>query len=404
MTENYDVIIIGSGIIGNSTAAHLASENLKVAVINSTSLGMPASVAAAGLYQLQLGELENSAVKDFCCKSFEYFQTFYETIRTSTDLSNIDLGFNQCGSLYLIFSNTEIAQKENELKELKAITSNVLFLNKQEIFKYEPGITKETLGAYHYPDEGFINNPKFLKAISAYCLERKITFLNTEVTNIKIENNNVERIELANGENIKAKKYVLCNGVWANNVLKKLFNTNENIINGIKGQMLQVLLPEEASLKKVIFCHDGYIVPRPATNKFEKQSLLVGGTYEEVNIEENNDVFKNTVSGIYKLTALLQRLLPGYKDYPIINFWSGIRPQAKDNLPILGGMEEIQNIYFALGHYRNGILMGPLTGKILKDMILGNTLEYNINPFKINRLLKTSNSPSKSNGRVVVKY
>ena len=77
MNQNYDVIIIGGGIIGNCTAAHLANENLKVAVVNSTNLGMPASVAAAGLLTpFQFNELGNPLLKDFCVKSFEYFKQF----------------------------------------------------------------------------------------------------------------------------------------------------------------------------------------------------------------------------------------------------------------------------------------------------------------------------------------
>lgn len=388
MAQNYDVIIIGGGIIGNSISAHLANENLKIAVVSTNTLGTPASIAAAGLLTpFQLNEYENPLLKNFCLKSFEYFLSFYELIKSET---NTNLGFNKSGSLYVIFSNLEIAQKESELKEVKNI-ARVSFLNKIEIPKYEPQVTKDTLGAYHYADEGFINNPKFLKAISNYCVERKVSYINYEVTEINIKNDHIESIHLSNGETISAKKYVLSNGTWANKFLRKLFNIDENLIKGIKGEMLQVEAIQELSLlQKILFCKEGYILPRPATNQFEKPSILVGSTSTEVNVEDEKDVFQNTTSGISSLLNLLQKLLPAYKNSQILNTWSGIRPQTKDKLPILGGLEEIENLYLALGHYRNGILMGPLTGKITKDLILGNESEYNIDSFKAERFFKTS--------------
>lgn len=393
MAQNYDVVIIGGGIVGSSIAACLASENLKIAVINSNNLGMPASLAAAGmLTPFQITELGNPLLKDFCFKSFEYFSTFYETINSNT---KIDLGFNQPGSLYLIFSVLETSQKEAELKELKKFDSKISFLNKQEVPKLEPLLTKEILGAYHYPSEGYINSPKFLKAISLYCMERKISFLNSEVKEINFVKDKIANLILSTSEIVLAKKYVLCNGAWSNKFLKNILNTNEDIIKAVKGEILQVGVPNELPIQKIILCKEGYILPRPKTNELEHSTLLIGSTYEEVNMEE--DIFQNTVSSISFLTNLLQKLLPNCKNYPILNMWSGLRPQTKDKLPVLGKVPEVENLYCALGHYRNGILMGPLTGKILKDLILENTSECNIEPFKIERLLK--NLSSEKHGR-----
>lgn len=388
MSENYDVAIIGGGIIGTSIAAHLAHENekLNIAVINSPTLGTPASVAAAGLLTpYQLNELENPLIKDFCFKSFEYFPEFLKLILQT---NNLDLGYKQSGSLYLIFSNYEIAKKENEIKDFKNTFGKIPYLNKQEVAKIEPNVTKDILGAYHYPNESFINNIKFLKAIIQYCQERKVRFINSNVIEIKTAKSKIENILLSDNQTISAKKYVLCNGAWANTFIKKLLKTNETIIKTIKGEILQVGGIDELPLQKIIFCQEGYILPRPGTNKFEKPSVLIGSTSCEVSIDEGENIFKPTVSGISFLINLFQKLFPTSKDLSVLNLWAGLRPQTKDSLPIIGQMDQLENLYLALGHYRNGILMGPYTGKILKDLILENTPKYNINPFKIERFLK----------------
>ncbi len=390
--QSYDVIIIGGGIIGNCIAAHLANENLKILVINSTKLGNPASVAAAGLITpFQIHELVNTQLKELCLKSFEYFFNFHETLISKSNIPGLDLGLRQSGSLYTIFSNSEIAQKENEIKEFKSTGGKVSFLNKMELQKLEPSITKDLMGGDHYSDEAYINNPKFLKAILSYCQQQQIEYLDSEVSEIVLNKSSIEKILLPDGKSLLAEKYILCNGVWADSFLRKLFKRNESIIKAIKGEILEVQTNLETTLQKIVFCEDGYLVPRPRTNKFERSSILVGSTSDEVNIEENPDLFKNTLYGISKLTALFKKLIPAHNNYNIASMWSGLRPKTHDNLPVLG-KTDINNLLLSLGHYRNGILMGPYCGKIISGLITGSEAELNLEPFSINRLLKQKSS------------
>ncbi len=385
MTKHFDVIIIGGGIIGSSTAVHLAQEDLKIAVIDPYNLGTPASNAAAGLYQLQLNELNNTFLEEFCIKSFKYFTCFYNTIKSSIFNKNIDFGFNQNGSLHLVFNEEELIKTSNELKRLKDIVK-FSFLNKDEVISLEPQTTKEIVGAYYYPEEGFINNPKFLKGISVYCKEKNIRYLNKEVVEISHSKNKIESITLSDNEIYKASKYVLCNGAWANRLLKRVLNLNEDLIKGIKGEILQIKTNGKL-LQKVLFSNNGYIVPRPKTNELEQDSLIVGGTHKEVSLAHDKEVFKNSTSAILHLTALLKKLVPGYTDATIIKTWSGIRPNTKDNIPIIGS-SHIENLYLGLGHFRNGLLMGPLTGKILSDLILKDSTDIEFDAFSINRFIK----------------
>ncbi|MBI2995268.1 MAG: FAD-dependent oxidoreductase [Candidatus Melainabacteria bacterium] len=389
MVQKYDIAIIGGGIIGASIAACLAinGKNLKIAVIDSKDLGMSASQAAAGLLTpFQPRELENKILKDFSFSSFEYFQTFYKIIKD--DMPNIDLGFKQSGSFYVVFSNLEFGDIESKLKKVKDITKTI-FLNKQELIKQEPLISRDAIGAYYNPFESYLNNQKFLKAINSFCKRRRVDFLNNFVEDIDFSESRVNFITLSNKDIISADSYVICNGAWANKFLKKIFNIdkiNENIIKAIKGEILQIETNQKLPFEKIIFSEKGYMLPRPATNKFEKDTILIGSTSDEVNLEKDCHIFKNTPLGINSLTSLFKNMFPSCKDYFITNMWAGLRPKTIDELPILGSCFNLKNLYLSLGHYRHGILMGPYCGKILSDLILSNNSECNIEAFKIDRL------------------
>lgn len=386
MDKNYDVAIIGGGIVGGSIAAHLAKKGLNIVLINTTNIGTPASIAAAGLLTpFQVDESGSTLSRDFSLKSFDYFNSFYNEI---CSYENIDFGFNLSGTLYLLFSNFEIANKELELKEFKDTTAKISFLTKQEISKLEPSVTKEIIGAYYIPQEGYLNNPKFLKAINKYLIEKKVTIINNTVTDINLQNNSIESITLKDLQKISAKKYILCNGAWANKLLNQVLNLKENLIAAIKGEIIQLEVKGQLPLNRILFCKEGYILPRPATNKFETNTILVGSTTEEVNVENSNPFF-NSLKALTRLSNLFYKLLPNHQNCNLINQWCGLRPKTIDCLPILGNVDEIKNLSLALGHYRHGVLTAPYTGKIIADLITDNTCDFDISKFNINRFLKT---------------
>lgn len=384
--QTYDIAIIGGGIIGNSIAAHLAEENLKIVIIDPNNLGLAASKAAAGMFQLQLSELGNKELVDFCHESFLYFPKFYEKIKSTKTLENIDMGFRQSGSIYLAFKEAEIKERENEYNELK-IKPELSFLKREDILNTEPEVSKNIIGGFHYPKEGYINNPRFLKGIISYCQWKNITYVESKVDEIMVDKSNIKNLVLQNGQTINAKKYILCNGAWANSLLKRIYGIEQNLIIGVKGEIIQLYAKNSMPIKKVILSHEGYIVPRPATNFLENDSIIVGGTTEIVDLEREREPFKNTKEGLETLKNILLKLLPSCTNLPVIKAWAGIRPNTIDSLPIIGKSQDLENLIFAVGHYRNGILMGPYTGALVKELIISNKTLFNIEKFRIERFI-----------------
>lgn len=383
MKERYDIVVIGGGIIGSSCALHLADEGLKVALINTSKYGKPASEAAAGLLTpFQISELGTPLIADFMSESFKYFKDFYNRIKGD---SNVNLGFREAGSLYLLLSTFEIAQKEAETATLSRLGEKVEFNNKRETLKLEQVVTEEIIGSYHYPSEAVINNPKFLKAVLKQVYEKKVKVINKVVKNIVSVKNKVKNIVLENGDEIVADTYVLANGVWANKFLKEINETKEDVIKAVKGEVLEIDVDDLYIPEKILFCKDGYILSRKATNQFERPSILVGSTSEEIDIEKASRPYRNSIQSMNKLSNLFTRLLPSYKTPFIANSWAGFRPKTPDGLPIIGNVTGVDNLFCALGHYRNGILMGPLTGKLLSELIVTTKTSMNIDIFSFDR-------------------
>ncbi len=233
MNKTFDVVVIGGGIIGSSAAYHLAEDNLNVALINTSKLGS-ASKAAAGLLT-PFQHNDSSHLINFLSDSLNYFTDFYSKIK---DHVNVNLGFKQSGSLYLVQSNYELREKEAEIRKLKNIDHKITFLNKRETANLESSVTREIIGSYYYPKEGIINNPKFLKAIQTCSQDKKVTIVNKEVMEIFYSKNLIEYVLLSSGDKIFAKNFVLCNGVWANRLLNEVLDLQKDIVSAVKGEVL----------------------------------------------------------------------------------------------------------------------------------------------------------------------
>ena len=231
--------------------------------------------------------------------------------------------------------------------------SPAYWLNKEEIHQYQPGLGAEVVAGWWYPEDAQVDN----KAL-AHVLWTAAESVGVELKDgITVEGFLQQQEQVVgvqtNAGIIRAAHYVLASGAWSNDLLPVPVRPR-------KGQMLSVQIPEfapELPLKRVLFGQDIYIVPR-------RDRLVTGATSEDVGFIPNN-----TPEGIQKLLQAAIRLYPQLKHYPIQEFWWGFRPATPDELPILG-TSHCQNLTLATGHYRNGILLAPVTAALIADFIL----------------------------------
>uniref|UniRef100_UPI0035CAF272 thiazole synthase n=1 Tax=uncultured Nostoc sp. TaxID=340711 RepID=UPI0035CAF272 len=232
-------------------------------------------------------------------------------------------------------------------------SSPAYWLNKEAIHQYQPGLGAEVVGGWWYPEDAQVDN-KALAQVLWTAAESVGVELKDRITveTFLQQQGQVVGVQTNVGI-IRAAHYVLASGAWSNELLPVPVRPR-------KGQMLSVRIPEiapELPLKRVLFGQDIYIVPR-------RDRLVIGATSEDVGFIPNN-----TPEGIQTLLQAAIRLYPQLKHYPIQEFWWGFRPATPDELPILG-TSHCQNLTFATGHYRNGILLAPVTAALIVDFIL----------------------------------
>ncbi|MBN3910878.1 MAG: FAD-dependent oxidoreductase [Nostoc sp. NMS1] len=378
-----EIVIIGGGVIGLAIAIELKMRGANVTVL-CRDFQAAATHAAAGMLAPDAENITNEAMRSLCWRSRALYPEWTTKLE---ELTGLNTGYRPCGILAPVFEEAEgqgagsrgqgagsrgqgaggrgqgaggdegAGGREQgaggEKLILSSPSSPAYWLNKEAIHQYQPGLGAEVVGGWWYPEDAQVDN-KALAQVLRTAAESVGVELKDGITVEAFLQQQGQVVGVqTNVGIIRAAHYVLASGAWSNELLPLPVLPR-------KGQMLSVRIPKFAPdlpLKRVLFGQDIYIVPR-------RDRLIVGATSEDVGFTPNN-----TPDGIQKLLQAAIRLYPQLKNYPIQEFWWGFRPATPDELPILG-TSHCQNLTLATGHYRNGILLTPVTATLIADLIL----------------------------------
>ncbi len=355
--SSLDIAIIGGGVIGLTLARALYKRGVKsVALIESNSdIGMEASWAAGGMLAPQSEANEADAFFNLACASRDLYTNFAKELFEET---GIDVELEKTGTLYLAFNEHDLEEIEKRYRWQTKAGLKVEKLNANEAREIEPYISENVLGALRFPLDVQVENRLLVKALNASVEKSGVEiFTNTKAETLLVENKKTFGIETSKGI-IHAEKIIIANGAWAS-----VLNFKDNIVKKInlepvRGQMLCFASPER-KIRHVIYSPRGYIVPRI------DRRIIVGSTSERVGFEK-----RVTCEGINAITNIALEIAPPVGRFPLVDYWSGLRPATENEMPVIGASKSIKNLYYAVGHYRNGILLAPITGELLADEIL----------------------------------
>jgi thiazole synthase len=364
-----DVLIIGGGIIGLACAVELKLRGTNVTVI-CRDFTAAASHAAAGMLAPDAEKIANPGMQSLCWRSRDLYPDWISKLE---QLTGLNTGYWPCGILAPVYEKSTA-----NLSQITNSQSPTYWLDQQAIHEYQPGLGADVIGGWWCPEDGQVDNRALMQTLHSAAKSLGVVLKDgVTVQAIAQQQGQVIGIQTDTGL-LRADHYLLTVGAWANQLLPLPVSPR-------KGQMLRLRVPDnvtELPLTRVLFGENTYIVPR--LNRF----IIVGATVEDVGFAG-----ANTPAGIQHLIQASTRLYPQLEHYPIQEMWWGFRPYTCDELPILGE-SHCDNLTLATGHYRNGILLAPVTAKLIADLIVSQTADPLLNHFHYSRLQTQSSTTS----------
>lgn len=353
---NSDALIIGGGIIGLSIARELRKNGVrKITVLDRSAIGQEASFAAAGMLAPNAETEEIDDFYHFCVESNLLYPQFAEELREET---GIDIELDRSGTFYLAFSEKDESEIELRFERQKTAGLNVERFAAHEIRRLEPFVSPDIREGLFFAEDWQVENRKLLDALRRYAKINGISLVEgCEVKRIVTENRQAIEAETVS-ETYSADKIVLATGAWTS-LIKFGEPLSRLEVRPIRGQMISFRSARRL-FQKVIYSPRGYIVPRADGR------ILAGATVEDVGFDKST-----TSDGLSTLRDSALEIVPSLGNLEISDSWAGLRPYAVDGLPIIGEFEKISRLFVATAHYRNGILLTPITAKIIVDLILG---------------------------------
>lgn len=370
-----DVVVVGAGVIGCAIARDLVSRGLSVVVVERDSPGRRATWAAAGMLS-PLGEAGGSgAFLDLADGSLERFASFAQALREET---GIDIEYRTNGKLHVSLHGDADEDVRAIAAGPHAARFQVELLDGAEARRREPALSADVSLAAFIGRDHRVNNRLLAQALLASATAAGSAFRTANpVHAVTTRSSRITGVRLASGEHIDAGHVVIAAGAWSAQIegLPRALP-----VGPVKGQMFAVdgrgrtSDPQATSLHRVIFSRGCYIIPR------DDGRLLVGATVEDVGFRKGP-----TPRGIASLMAAAAAVVPASADLPLVETWAGFRPATPDRLPVLGEDPEVTGLIYATGHFRNGILLAPITAAITGALVAGHDPPLAIDAFSAGR-------------------
>ena len=376
--SNKRVIIVGGGIIGLGIGWQLAKAGCKVSIYERDHAGRAASWAAAGMLAPHAEvHFEERALLSFGVQSCRMYPEWVAELEVDSQMS---VGYRAEGTLIVGVDRDDARELEHLYESQQLLDLKVEWITGAAAREMEPLLSPKITAAIWSRDDHQVDNRAMVDAlITAYQKASGILHENTPVDKIEVVNGKAKGIWVK--DNLEeADVIVLAAGCWSSDI-DGLPKAVQPPVRPVKGQMLALQMEEGIVLEKVIraprakYPTDVYLVPK------DDGRLVIGATNEEMDFDT-----RLTAGGLFELLRSSWEAVPGIYDLPVLETWTGLRPGSRDNAPILGETS-VENLIMATGHYRNGILLTPVTAREIASLILTGENSEVIAPFQLSRFV-----------------
>ncbi|MGC2274350.1 MAG: glycine oxidase ThiO [Candidatus Sulfotelmatobacter sp.] len=355
------MIVIGGGIIGLSLSLELRDQGATVLVVERGEPGREASYAAGGML-VDCSAETPAALQPLGTASARLYPEFAHELQVESGLF-VDL--RDQGAI--VFPPPEHVHQRPGFT-----VTELAKLLPAPLEELEPALADFNRPAFYLKERSV--DPRALTAAALQTAKRRGVDISSgdEVTAVDVSSGRAAGVTTTK-TSFHAPKVVNCAGAWSGQIAPHAFPTRP-----VKGQMLCLVSPSRNLLKHVIRSPEVYLIPR------SDGRILVGATVEEAGFEK-----RTNVATIQRLHHAAVALVPELRNARILEDWAGLRPGTPDALPILGATET-PGYYVATGHFRDGILLAPITAQVMANVITESACNYDLTPFSPARFSNSS--------------
>lgn len=345
-----NVIVIGAGVIGHCVAYELASRGAKVRIVDPRGTGQGATRASAGVLAPYIeghtGDLLRLAVS-----ALDHYDTFMTRLRAD---SGEAVEFGRFGTLQVALGDADARELETVAHRLAGLQIPHTMLNAAGTRHQEPALGGRVTAGLLVPTHGHVGVASLMTALTAAAARYGVTVICARVQNVGVHRDGV-RVMTSEGM-LSAEAAVIAAGSWSGQIFTP--PAPPSPVRPIRGQLLHLRFPQQP-LSRVVWGTGCYLVP------WRDGSVLVGATVEDVGFDEDA-----TVEGVRFLLDRASELMPDVSTARFDSVRVGLRPATADELPVIGASSTMRGVFYATGHYRNGVLLAPLTAVMLADLVL----------------------------------
>ncbi|WP_328693608.1 glycine oxidase ThiO [Streptomyces phaeochromogenes] len=366
-----DVLVVGGGIIGLVTAWRAAQRGFTTALVDPEPGGGAAQVAAgmlAAVTELHYGEQTLLGLNLASARRYPDFAA------ELTEATGQDIGYRRCGALAVALD----ADDRADLREVHALQRRSglesEWLSGRECRRLEPMLAPGVRGGLRVDGDHQVDPRRLAAALVTACERAGVTFHRTWADRLTVVRDRATGVVTADGTELSAGQVVLAGGSLSG----RLTGVPDDVlppVRPVKGQVLRLTVPKRyapflsRSVRAVVRGSHIYLVPR------ESGELVVGATSEELGWDTTV-----TAGGVYELLRDAHELVPGITELPLTETRAGLRPGSPDNAPLLGPTA-LPGLLLATGHYRNGVLLTPVTGDVMAHALATGELPDEARPF-----------------------
>lgn len=359
--KTFDAVIVGGGVIGLSVAWRAARGGASVAVVDPAEPPAGAMRVSAGMLA-PVGEVA-FAEERLARMTLASFRLWAGFARELEEESGVGISYRADGALHVALDRDEAEELRRVHGLQRELGLEAEWLTPSECRRLEPGLSASIAGGVHAPYEASVDPRLMAEALISALREASAALrFGEDVTEVLFDGDALRGVRLAGGEELRAANVVIAAGAWSGS-LEWLPEAVRPAVRPVKGEILELRVAGgEPPCGRILVSERVYLVPR------EDGRLVVGATVEERGFEETV-----RAGGVHELLREAYRLLPDVAEMELLDAAAGLRPGTPDNLPIVG-RAELGGLVYATGHYRNGVLLAPLTAEAVAGILTGGDL------------------------------